>query len=258
MTLTPKQFVKLYKPEHVVCCFSGGKDSLAMTHYALTSLKNVDVAKHVIWADTTIMIPPAGEFIRQVCERFGWLLTIVRPKQTFEEYALKWGMPSMFRRWCCWALKVGPINDWVEHLPGRKSVFLGLRRAESVRRKDFPELMFRRVYDKRYMHHPLEYWTFNPIIDWSDQDVENYIRKNSLPVPPWYRQGIRETCQCGAFSSMRELRCLRGNYPEIMERLAKLEEQFRAGGKAFYLRSRPRSPTEFLRQKILEDYFLEG
>lgn len=250
--ITPEHFIKLYKPEQIVCCFSGGKDSLVATHYVLTALKRVNIPKHVVWADTTIMIPPARDFVRGVCERFGWPLVEVKPRESFEALAERFGMPTIFRRWCCWALKVGPINDWMEHLPGRKCVVTGLRRSESRRRADFAPVAFRHSWDKRYMHRPLDVWHYAPIIEWSEDDVARYIRRHNLPEPPWYRLGIPETCQCGAFASAKVLERVCGNFPEFFQRYVLLEERFRSGGTAFYLNRHPVSAKKFVEQKRLE------
>ena len=74
---------------------------------------------------------------------------------------------------------------------------------------------------------------------WTGHEVEEYIKKNDLPRPPWYEKGIEETCQCGAFASLKRMREVCRLYPEFFKRFVDLEEKFRSGGACFFLNGRP-------------------
>ena len=75
-------------------------------------------------------------------------------------------------RFCCASLKeTGGTN---------RVVVLGVRRAESQNRKD------RNLFDWNANTKKLQ---FNPIIDWSDRQVWDYIKKHKLEYSPLYDKG---------------------------------------------------------------------
>jgi len=232
-TISPKDFVEIYDIENLICCFSGGKDSLVSTHYMFKSLRDSDSPKkYVIWVDTTVMLPSAEPFVRKVCERFDWPLVILKPRESFWELAFRRGNPTMFRRWCCYALKLEPIISFVRSLRGQSAEVTGLRRCESRKRRNISQVLFRKRTGS---------WGYSPIVDWSDKEVEDYILEHSLPKPPWYELGIKETCCCGAFSSVRQMRQICRLYPSFFRRFMELENKFRNRGAAFYFQNRPYS-----------------
>ncbi|MEM2618935.1 MAG: phosphoadenosine phosphosulfate reductase family protein [Candidatus Hadarchaeales archaeon] len=229
--LKPREFVDRYQVEKVVCCFSGGRDSLVSTHFMLEDLNGLPVEKYVVWVDTTITLPSVRKFVRETAEELGWPLVELKPDATFEEYALRFGMPTMFRRWCCYYLKLRPIFKFIKEISpdgGVVGEVVGIRRDESRRRRNYPQVS-RRPHSLLYC----------PILDWTQEDVEKYMERNGLPTPPWYGWGIKETCQCGAFASTRSLKEVCKRYPSFFRRFLELEKKFRSGGSAFFLDGRP-------------------
>ena len=58
--VAPREFIKRLGIKSLICCFSGGRDSLVSTHYVLEhqGLKHrEDLEIHVVLVDTTVMIP---------------------------------------------------------------------------------------------------------------------------------------------------------------------------------------------------------
>jgi len=227
--ITPKQFVQEYFIRSIAICFSGGKDSLATTHYVLSELADVDVEKHVIFVDTTVMVPIAIEFVKEVCSTYGWPLTILKPNPDFWALAPKWGTPSIHRRWCCYALKLKPIFDFVKKMPPQRASITGMRKDESARRQKLDITQVR--LDKRRGMHA---WAYHPLLYWSEKDVNQYLKDHGLPTPPHYRLGIKETCMCGAFTSKKSLEVVRALYPDFYKRFVELEENF-LKGTAFFI-----------------------
>jgi len=247
--ITPKEFIAKYNIKSLVCCFSGGKDSLVSTHYVMTETEDIaDLDRYVIWVDTTVMIPPAEKFVRDVCNRFGWNLVILKPKLTFEEFCLKFGAPSIKRRWCCYHLKLEPIEKFLKTLRPQRGEILGLRREESSKRSKLPQIMFK----KRSWA-----WGYCPILDWTKDQVLDYIKANDLPLPPWYKLGIKETCQCGAFSHIPELLRIKAQYPELFQRFIEIEKQFLPGRSFFFDRGKKVFAKEIATQKTLEEVMIE-
>jgi len=218
--ICPREFVKEYGIKSLVCCLSGGKDSLVSTHYTLSELDNVTVDKYVAFVDTTVMIPIAVEFVREVCQKFGWHLNILKPKTTFWEQVEKKGMPWMKRRWCCYGLKLQPLFDFIRDLPPQRASVTGLRKDESPNRQK--KLKKQIVYDRR---RKIYAWEYCPILHWTEKDVLSYIKKHNLPIPPHYRLGIKETCMCGAFSSVKEIMILKAYFPDLFAKFVEVEKR---------------------------------
>ena len=81
------------------------------------------------------------------------------------------------RKECCHIRKVEPLK---RALSGKKAWITGLRRAQAVTRKDLPIS----EYD---IDHGLE--KFNPLADWSEQELWDYIRTRSVPYNALHDKG---------------------------------------------------------------------
>jgi len=246
-TYSPKEFVEEFSIKSLVLCFSGGKDSLVSTHFVLTELEDIDIDKYVVYVDTGVMIPITTEYVKDTCRQFGWNLKILHGD--FFEYVQKFGMPTMKRRWCCWYCKLRPIANFVKQLKPQRAEVTGLRRDESVRRQKLKNQVY---YLRRG-----RVWKYAPILFWSEKDVLNYIKENNLPFPPHYRLGLKETCQCGAFSSLKQLMILKGQFPELFQKFIELESNFRSKGACFFLKNKPIYARDLAKQKTLTELDLK-
>lgn len=81
------------------------------------------------------------------------------------------------RQACCHVRKVLPLN---RALAGKRAWITGLRRVQSGDRRSLPAEF---CDAERGMH------KFNPLIDWSNQDVRRYALEHRLPVHALYAQG---------------------------------------------------------------------
>jgi len=246
--MKPREFVEKYYIKSLVCCFSGGKDSLVATHYTLKELAGMSprLETYVVYVDTTVMLPGTTEFVEEISATLGWNLRILRPEIDFWTWVgeKKMPMPSMHRRWCCAKLKLDPIKDFVKDLPPQRAEVTGLRRDESERRKNMPQHFFLK---KSWV------WKYAPIIDWTEKDVLRYMKRNDLVMPPNYRMGIKETCLCGAYSNKKQMEIVRGKFPEFFQKFVELEAQFKSGGAAFYFQNKPQYAKDFLKQKTIDE-----
>jgi 3'-phosphoadenosine 5'-phosphosulfate sulfotransferase (PAPS reductase)/FAD synthetase len=243
-TFSPREFVQEYAIKSLVCCFSGGKDSLVATHYVMSELEGVDIDKYVVHVDTGVMLPTTRPFVEDVCPQFGWNLKILHGN--FFAKAERYGMPTMFRRWCCWECKLKPIAEFTKTLRPQRAEVTGLRRDESVRRSKIQNM----VYYLKKGH----VWKYAPILFWTEKQVLNYIKKHDLPMPPHYRLGIKETCQCGAFSSKKQMMILKAQFPELFQKFLELEKNFKKGGAAFYFDNKPCYAKELAEQKTFQEF----
>jgi len=153
-------------PEGYYLAFAGGKDSI--TIFDLATKAGVKFDAH--YSMTTIDPPEVTQFIRTNYPTVIW----ERPKLSFFKLIEKEKMlPTRKIRFCCRALK---------EIGGKgRTVIVGIRKKESgarSKRHEFEES--NRVKGKFFL---------SPILEWSDQDVWDYIRHNRLKYCSLYDQG---------------------------------------------------------------------
>jgi phosphoadenosine phosphosulfate reductase len=146
--------------------FSGGKDSIVV--YDLVKKSGV---KHTVhFNQTTIDPTEMYPFIRENYPEVIW----EKPKRSmFAAIKARQVPPTRMRRYCCAELKE-------LHGIGR-IVVTGVRKEESTAR------------DGRVEYGPSHYnkntFYCNPILNWTEQDVWDYIAENKLPYPSLYNDG---------------------------------------------------------------------
>lgn len=182
--------------------YSGGKDSQVIL--ALAERAGIDF--EVIHSHTTADAPETVHFIRQQfreMELRGEKCSIIMPKYQGRSVSM-WSLiplklmpPTRLVRYCCQVLK---------EANGRGSFNVtGVRWAESSRRKNTRGVMETMNRDprkkivlandndpKRQLFETCNTkaeMVVNPIIDWTDDDVWDYIHAEQLPVNPLYCEG---------------------------------------------------------------------
>jgi len=243
--MEPEEFVKEYHIKSLACCFSGGRSSLAMTHYVLSRLESIDIDKYVVLVDTGVMLPDAIEFAKNVAKKYEWNLHILRPKIDFTSYSKRYGTPSIKRRWCCHLLKLQPIFDFIKPLPPQRAEVIGFRADEVEKRQLKPQVWYRKQ---------TKAWVYSPIITWTKKDVLNYIKQNNLPDPPWYKIGIKETCVCGAYSNKQRWMIIKAHYPELFQKFIEIEKVRQQYGRTAFYDKKPLSAHELAKQKTLDEF----
>jgi len=220
--------------EKLAVSFSGGKDSLVVLHQIIQSDPDIPV----VFVDTTLTLPENLEYVKWLADEWGLNLHIYRPRRDFWYWLERkriW--PQKNRRWCFTKLKEEPFKRARRDL-GLVGFITGLRREESHWRKSWQ----RKTWNRR-----MRYWLVNPIIDWSKQDVEAYIKKHNLPVNPCYRLYGAANCWYCPFARKSEVLRLAEIHPELIEQLSKYEERY---GPAYYF-GRHVYSREFLQQERL-------
>ena len=129
-----QEAVEQYNPSHVFGLFSGGHDSLCACHIA-SQHPRFDGCIHI---NTGIGVKETREFVRGICQQYGWPLKEYHPPDSFEDIVTEHGFPgpgqhaTMYIR-----LKERALRQIMrEHgKRSRKILFVtGVRRQESVRR----------------------------------------------------------------------------------------------------------------------------
>ncbi len=121
--------------------------------------------------------------IDRIRETYDYDVAPYRPQpEAVEAYVQKNGANAFYdsvelRKECCHIRKMEPLN---RALQGKASWVTGQRRAQSVTRAELH-------VQERDEAHGME--KFNPLADWSEQDVWDYIRANDVPYNPLHDQG---------------------------------------------------------------------
>lgn len=187
-----------YSPEGYYLCDSGGKDSSVIKELAIMA----GVKHGVHHNHTTLDHPETVYFVRREKARYeamGVPYTIHYPKMAFPQLMRKKKMPpTRLNRYCCEVLKEHGGRDrvcvtgvrWSEsvsrskqrgvaEVQNRKNGGLTLLNDNDESRKEFETCQ---IKGKRVV---------NPIIDWTDDDVWEFIGMRQLVVNPLYAMGYK-------------------------------------------------------------------
>lgn len=113
----------------------------------------------------------------------GYEIALYRPQaEAVEGYVSQHGLNAFYdsvemRRECCRIRKVEPLG---RALAGNKALVTGQRRAQSTTRAEL------HVQEDDPAHSMTK---FNPLADWSEQDVWDYLRNNGVPYNALHDQG---------------------------------------------------------------------
>ena len=191
--------------------YSGGKDSDVILELA----KMAGIPYRAIYKNTTI--DPKGTIAH--AREMG--AEVIHPKKTFFQLVSEKGFPSRFARFCCSALKEYKICD---------RAIQGIRRVESRKRaENYKEPEMCRVYSTKE-----KVKVYLPILEWTDQDVEEFIKERNIKCHPlYYRDG-------GQFDVTKRLGCVgcplqsrRKRIQEFKDNPKFLKAWIRAGQKRF-------------------------
>lgn len=196
--------------------FSGGHDSLVSTHYCMEN-GETDAVLHL---DTGTGIPENKEYVKDVCREYDWDLYIRSAEKTLKEFAIEWGFPKpSSHSWAYRYFKYHVLGSVASDIYcGTPEFYTGVRKEESDRRMD--TITSKRQEEKNWV------WVA-PIMDWTKEDCEQYIRENGLPRNPVVENIHRSgECFCGAFGTRdEELIDLEAHYPDHAEWLLNVEEE---------------------------------
>lgn len=119
----------------------------------------------------------------RIKEIYDYEVALYKPEQTaVDAYVKQNGLNAFYdsidmRKECCRIRKVEPLN---RALAGNKAWVTGQRRAQSATRSALD------VQENDEAHGMTK---FNPLSDWSELDVWNYIRASNVPYNPLHDKG---------------------------------------------------------------------
>lgn len=228
-----------YTRKPLVVAFSGGKDS--QTVYHLTEAAGV--AFEAVYSATTIDPPEVVRFIRKHYPMVRFHVPVMSFWQLVEKTRM---LPNRHMRYCCSVLKEATHQGRV--------TLTGVRREESAKRakrqvldinkkpRQFDEFERSDKIDVQCFGNGKEKITVNPILDWTETDVWEYLN-NVVNVPhcELYDQGrSRVGCLFCPMKRHKEIVDDMQRYPHQFARLKKTVAKIAETSKVF-----PNDPKAF-------------
>lgn len=187
------------KDKYILC--SGGMDSVCMAYYLLEdkwsdNYNTWNQRPQVVYLDTTIGLSSQKIYVQLLCDKYNWGLYSIRTHENFEDHTKeeKFYSPNthskIFNR-----LKGRQISSLATHA-GNPHFYFGSRRAESKNRRDIEKVKYKE---------DINAWVHNPIYDWKDQEVVEYLKENDIPFNPNWEASHFTDCGCGATANREEL-----------------------------------------------------
>ena len=133
--------------------------------------------------ETGRLHPETLAMIDRIKATYGYDVTPYRPQpEAVNQYVESHGLNGFYdsveaRKECCRIRKIEPLN---RALAGTRSWVTGQRRAQSVTRAALD------VQEDDPAHQMVK---FNPLADWSEEDVWQYLRDHQVPYNPLHDQG---------------------------------------------------------------------
>lgn len=217
--------IETYEPTHIFGLFSGGDDSLTVTHFAKQHLG--DLMDAIVHINTGIGLPETRAFVDTACNALGWNLLEYKAKdqgQDYEQLVLAHGFPGpdhhtkMFNRLKERALRA--LNR--DHPGGNIMLISGLRQQESGRRM--------RLKSEPIQKDGRRIWCA-PFFYWTNDQVRDYRATMSLPKNPAKEfLCMSGECLCGAYARKGELTQIETFFPATGAYLRDLEKRVRTAG----------------------------
>lgn len=248
---------KTYEPEEgYYLCFSGGKDSIVIK--ALADMAEVKYDAHY---NVTGIDPP--ELVRFIKDKHKDVIFDI-PKDKDGNRITMWNLipqklipPTQLIRYCCEALK--------ERGGYGRFVVTGVRWAESAKRKNNRHLAEihgrggKKVFSSDNVEdaptfkfcHQNHKRVLNPIVDWTDADIWEFIRYYNIPYCELYDKGYKRLGCIGCPMSSRNEAELNA-YPKFRNLYLKAFDDM------LKERERRNKPTEWANADEVMDWWLHG
>ena len=150
---------------------SFGAEDMVLTDLIAREFRAIEI----FTLDTGRLPEETYRLVQEVNERYRTKVKVFFPDSAaVEDYVRLHGINGFYhglvqRKQCCHIRKVEPLR---RALAGRKAWITGLRREQAATRQSLQES----EYDTEQ-----GLFKFNPLIDWSEEDVWAYVRTNRVP-----------------------------------------------------------------------------
>jgi thioredoxin-dependent adenylylsulfate APS reductase len=172
--------VENFSPRLALSCSFGAREGMVL----LDMYHRIDPAARVFTLDTGRVPQATHDLVDRIRDRYDTPVEVVFPRsQDVEAMVRAEGMNLFYesvekRQRCCRIRKVEPLGRYLADLDAWVS---GLRRDQNVTRADTPKI---EIDDS---HGGIV--KLNPIADWSEAQVLEYVRAHSIPVNRLHGEG---------------------------------------------------------------------
>ncbi len=166
-------------PGKVVFSSSLGQEDQVLTDVIFKH--NIDVSIFTI--DTGRLFNETYELLDKTIARYKKPIRVFFPEASdVEEFVMVKGINSFYesvenRKECCYIRKVKPLNRALE---GAKVWITGLRAGQSDNRRQMPMIEW---------SEEKQLFKFNPLINWSFEEVMSYLKENFVPYNSLHDKG---------------------------------------------------------------------
>ncbi len=181
----PKQIIKyaLEKFDNIAISFSGAED-VVLIDLALKANKDIQVFS----LDTGRLHPETYSFIETVRKHYGIDIELLSPNSDqLESLVKEKGLFSFFEdghNECCGIRKIAPLK---RKLATTQAWITGQRKDQSPgTRQSIPVFQ----HDTGFKGVDDQLFKFNPLANWSSEDVWNYIKMFDVPFNPLHQNGF--------------------------------------------------------------------
>ncbi len=172
--------VKNYHPRLALSCSFGAPEGMVI----LDMLHNIEPTSRVFVLDTGRLHQASYDLMDRIRERYGKRIEVIFPESgAVQEMVNAKGMNLFYesvanRKLCCRVRKVEPLNRYLADLDAWVS---GLRRDQNVTRTDTGKVEIDHVHG--------DIVKFNPIADWTHEQVLQYVAANDIPTNRLHKRG---------------------------------------------------------------------
>ncbi len=163
----------------------GFSSSLGAEDQVITEmLSEIDKDVNIFTLDTGRMFPESYELLHRTVNRYGIKIRLMFPSaESVEEMVNSKGIDLFYesvenRKLCCHVRKIEPLK---RALKGLDAWITGLRSQQSVTRQEL------RLVEWDPTHNLLK---INPLLDWTEEQVWDYIHKKNIPFNKLHEQGF--------------------------------------------------------------------
>jgi thioredoxin-dependent adenylylsulfate APS reductase len=172
--------IKNFAPRLALSCSFGAREGIVL----LDLLHRLDPAARVFTLDTGRVPQESYDLMDRIRDRYDLSIEVVFPRaEDVEAMVRKDGLNLFYesiekRQGCCRIRKVEPLRRYLADLDAWVS---GLRREQNVTRADTRKIEIDASHGGIVK--------LNPIADWSDEQVLEYVREHNLPVNRLHGEG---------------------------------------------------------------------
>jgi phosphoadenosine phosphosulfate reductase len=175
-----REAFRILPADRLVLASSLSIEDQVLTHLACA----VHPKPRVFTLDTGRLFPETYETMEQTMQRYGFRYEVFSPDTRELEEMLHTHGPNLFyrsvelRKLCCAVRKTHPLR---QVLSTADAWMCGLRREQSVTRQSIQNVEWDETFGL---------CKINPLVDWTEQQVWEYIRENKIPYNALHDQGF--------------------------------------------------------------------